>query len=295
LSASRDDSPRDGPDCELAAHAAVRLSLDALPELRKQPGRVPGEALPPAFLKHADDQTVAGLVAVFRAIEQHSPQRLTDGTFREWGAVAGPRFLGRQAMAGALQRFLAEGAWGVSPHMIPHRSLHSISGTVSQALKAHGPNFGAGGGPGGEAEVLLAAVTLLHGKRLPGVWVVLTRLDPELPPAPAGGPAPGSFCEGLALALVSARSGGGGSRLRLKVEPTPHRTATGRPQGPPFDLGALRALLERLTAGERELTQSLGCGARVELFNHAGRRPADAGPVLLPAPCLAPFGRRRSA
>jgi hypothetical protein len=95
-------------------------------------------------------------------------------------------------MAAALQRFAAEGAWGVSPHLIPHRSRHSISGTVSQALKIHGPNFGVGGGPGGTVEVLLAATALLEGKRLPGVWIVLTCLDPESPPDEAGRLAPGT-------------------------------------------------------------------------------------------------------
>ena len=112
-------------------------------------------------------------------------------------------------MASDLPRFLAEGAWDVSPHMIPHRSLHSVSGSVSQALKIHGPNFGVGGGPGCEAEVLLAGAALLEGMRLPGVWVVITRLDPELPDdGKTGRPVPGTFSRGLAMALRPAGAAG---------------------------------------------------------------------------------------
>jgi hypothetical protein len=135
-----------------------------------------GEALPPSFLKHADEQTVVGLAAVFQAIHRFG---LVGNSFTDWGVLAGPRFLGRACLAVALQRFALEGAWGVSPHLIPHRSLHSISGTVSQALSIHGPNIGVGGGPAGAAETLLAAAALLSDGRLPGVWVVLTGWDPE--------------------------------------------------------------------------------------------------------------------
>ncbi|MGH6681122.1 MAG: hypothetical protein ACREDL_19840, partial [Bradyrhizobium sp.] len=118
--------------CGVAADAVVRVGLESLPQWRRNPGSTCGEPLPASFLKHADEQTVAGLGAVYRAIQKAGLQTTN---FRDWGVVAAPRFLGRPAMAAALQRFAAEGAWGVSPHLIPHRSLHSISGTVSQALK----------------------------------------------------------------------------------------------------------------------------------------------------------------
>jgi hypothetical protein len=180
-------------------------------ELRKQPGPPCGKPLPGNFLKHADEQTVAGVAAVFQAI--HDSGLAPDGSpalFRQWGVVAAPRFLGRSAMASDLPRFLAEGAWDVSPHMIPHRSLHAASGTLSQALKIHGPNFGGGGGPGNETEGLLAGVAMLEGMRLPGVWVVLTRMHPELPDdGKSGRPVPGSFAWAVALALRPAGSPGG--------------------------------------------------------------------------------------
>lgn len=198
--------------CEIAAEATVRANLESLEQLRRQPGPAHGEPLPAALLKHADEQTVAGLCAVYQAI---AGAGLQDTCFCDWGVVAAPRFLGRPTMAAALQRFVAEGAWGVSPHLIPHRSLHSVSGTVSQALKIHGPNFGVGGGPDGTGEALLAATALLVRKRLPGVWVVLTCLSPQLPPDDAGRMPPGTQAVGFALALMPG--GTSGSSLRLQI------------------------------------------------------------------------------
>jgi len=185
--------------CEVAADAVVHVSLESLAELRRNPSPCPSEPLPASLLKHADEQTVVGLCAVYQAIAKAGWQTTC---FGDWGVVAAPRFLGRPAMAAALQRFAAEGAWGVSPHLIPHRSLHSVSGTISQALKIHGPNFGVGGGPGGTREALLAATALLEGKKLPGVWVVLTCLNPEAPPEETGRMPPGTQAVGLALALT---------------------------------------------------------------------------------------------
>jgi hypothetical protein len=230
----------------------VRVPLEGLPQWRRQPGPVVGEPLPSGFLKHADEQTVAGLAAVYQAIHDHG---LPADGFRDWGVLAAPRFLGRPAMALALQRFAAEGAWGVSPHLIPHRSLHSVSGTVSQALKVHGPNFGVGGGPGSEAEALLGAAALLERRRLPGVWVVLTRLDPEQPLDPEGRPAAGTTCLALALALVPPRAGWQGVRVRIvagvRDGPSPCTCSCGGECLPGLDLLRLEALLAGLEEAGR--------------------------------------------
>ena len=254
--------------CGVAAEAVKRVSLESLPELRRNPGPSLREPLPACFLKHADEQTVAGLCAVYQAI-QNGGLQATD--FRDWGVLAAPRFLGRPAMAAALQRFAAEGAWGVSPHLIPHRSLHSISGTVSQALRIHGPNFGVGGGPGGAVEALLAATALLETKHLPGVWVVLTCLDPEMPPDEAGRMPPATQAVGLALALVPiSRSG---SRLRLQiVRGTPDVETVARARSlagseESFDLLRLETLLNLLhdPHGDRTIVQLLDTQCRLEL------------------------------
>src|SRR5262249_310020 len=119
--------------------------MEMLPALRQRPGPGIGESLPATFLRHADEQTVAGLPAVLHAIQN---SRMSVADFRDWGIVAAPCFIGRATLAVALQRLATEGAWGISPHLIPHRSQHAVSGTISQVLKIFGPNFGAGGGPG---------------------------------------------------------------------------------------------------------------------------------------------------
>ena len=255
--------------CDVAADAVRRVSLESLPELRRNPDPSPREPLPAFFLKHADEQTVAGLCAVFQAIQKGGLQA---ADFRDWGVLAAPHFLGRPAMAAALQRFAAEGAWGVSPHLIPHRSLHSISGTVSQALKIHGPNFGVGGGPAGAAEIMLAATVLLESKHLPGVWVVLTCLDPQLPPDETGRMTPGTQAVGLALALTPFRTSGSRIRLQL-VRGTPDADTLANAKGlagsgAGFDLLRLETLLNLLhgpRGGDRTIVQLLDAHSRLEL------------------------------
>lgn len=260
--------------CEIAADAVFRLRMECLPEFRRKPGPAHGEPLPASFLKHADEQTVAGLSAVFQAIDKSG---LHSTCFRDWGVVAAPRFLGRPAMAAALQRFAAEGAWGVSPHLIPHRSLHSMSGTVSQALKIYGPNFGVGGGPGGPIEALLAAMALLERKRLPGVWVVLTCLDPELPPDASEHPIPGIHAIGLALALISAKQHDNRIRLHF-VHDSSAKSHLASVHGSGFDLLRLETLLNVLhdsCGAETTLIQLLEGGQRIELSRNNGVEPIE--------------------
>jgi hypothetical protein len=246
--------------------------------------------LPPAFLKHADEQTVLGLAAVYHAIHDHH----LNPPFTAWAVLAAPRFLGRPTMAAALQRFAAEGAWGVSPHLIPHRSLHAMSGTVSQALKIHGPNFGVGGGPCAAAEVLLAAAALLERQNVPGVWVVLSGLDPESAPDEGGRTAPGTHCVGVALALVPPRSGWSGLRLRVLAGEAmlngSHRDAAAAPA---FDLVRLHQLLNLLSGprtGPASFVQLIedgpGLCSRIELSRaaaEAGERFSGTGSRSRPA------------
>jgi hypothetical protein len=191
-------------DCPVAGFGTVRASLAQIAILRgnPMPAACPPLSLP--LLKHADDQTVAGLAAVFQAIHQHG---LGETDFSEWGVVAASSYLGRAALAATLQRMAAEGAWGISPHFIPHHSLHATSGTISQVLKTHGPNFGIEATPGGMALAITVAATLLTGGDLPGLWLVLTEHqtewippDPDLPREENQTHAPD--CVALALALV---------------------------------------------------------------------------------------------
>ncbi len=258
--------------CDVAAHACVQAPSEAMAELRRRPGPVWGEGLPASFLKHADEQTVVGLTAVYQAIQDHGlTPAVGTNPFADWGVLAAPRFLGRPTLVGALQRFATEGAWGVSPHLIPHRSLHSISGTVSLALKSRGPNFGVGGGPGAAAEALLAAASLLGCRRAPGIWVVLTAMHPEEPPDENGRTVPGTHYAGLALALLPAEPGAG--RLRLCIASGEEPSQRAMPAGAGgLDLFRLQTLLS-LVQEKRSpstLVQMLddapGVGSRMELI-----------------------------
>jgi hypothetical protein len=202
------------------AYGTAQAAGSDVAALRPQVGTILGRNLPTGFLKHADDQTVVTLIALGRAMRAFD---LQDADFTDWGVLAAPRFLGRVTMVGALERFAAEGAWGVSPHMIPHRSLHSVSGTISQALGVHGPNFGVGGGPACASEIFLATAAMLADKRLPGAWLVLSGWDPEPEVTGPGTVTPG-VCAAAALALQPAQAGFRG--LRLRIAPTEEMLAT---------------------------------------------------------------------
>ncbi len=238
----------------LAAAGASRAATNAVAALRQMPGPR-GNALPTGFLKHTDEQTLVGLASVFQAIRDY---HLLDTCFTEWGVLAAPRFLGRACLAVALQRFALEGAWGVSPHLIPHRSLHSLSGTVSQALGIHGPNFGVGGGPDSASEVLVAAAALLAEGQVPGVWVVLTGWDPEPvldgPNISANGelrPADSAYV-GAALALLPARPGWDGPRLTWYPPGTENGFGGSAVSGIAGREFGLEALVDFLGAGRRD-------------------------------------------
>jgi hypothetical protein len=259
------------------AYGSMRAAPSEIPRLRQQPGPAPAVPLPITFLKHADDQTVVGMAAVLQAIASHG---LGAMRFTEWGALAAPRFLGRVAMAATLQRFAVEGSWGVSPNLIPHRTLHSMSGTLSQALKIHGPNLGVGGGPGGLLEVLRITTAMLHGDRLPGLWVVLTGWDPE--PIPDGScvPSAETHCLGVALALTAARPGWRGRRLRLVQGEAGHSSGEEFGYTAGADLLSLQTLLTALTAPDVRkvaVVWHFEGGERLEL-EHVKAGQSFAGP-----------------
>jgi hypothetical protein len=206
--------PRAGTavSADVVASAGVRATIEEFAALRQRPGPSPGVALPASLLRHADEQTIAGLAAVLRAIQDF---QMNVADFRDWGIVAAPCFLGRAAMAVTLQRLAAEGAWGISPHVIPHRSQHAVAGSISQVLKIFGPNLGAGGGPGSVVHALLAGSVLLHGEGLRGVWIVATEWEPEAIPDANGGISADAVCHAVALAVVAARPGWQGLGLRV--------------------------------------------------------------------------------
>ena len=198
-------------ECSVRAFGAARASLDGIAALRKAPGPPLREPLPASLLKHADEQSVVGLAAVAHAIHDCG---LRERTFADWGVLGAPRFPGRLCVREQFLRFRQEGALGVSPHIIPHRSTHSLSGTLSLALQMRGTNFGVGGGEGALVEGLLAGLAVITEGRLPGLWLVLTEWDPEpVPGRPRS--ATGAVCHAVALALAATLPDDPGPRLRL--------------------------------------------------------------------------------
>jgi hypothetical protein len=170
--------------------------------MRKELVSLSGEPFPHNFLKASDEQTVVALAAVLQAIKQH-------------GVIAAPRFFGRLNAADVLVKVETAGAAKAPPLFVPHRSLHAVSGTISQALEIKGPNFGVGGGINAPVEGLLTALTLLDEYQLPGLWVVLTQNDPEPLPDGRGNSVVPAVCHALALAFMPVAEDWKGLRLLL--------------------------------------------------------------------------------
>jgi hypothetical protein len=183
----------------------LRGSAKAIAQWRKEP-IVRGGKPSVSLLKNSEDQTVLGWRAVHAAIEhQHWQER----SFADWGVIAAPNLCGRVTNAQSLHLYQKEGAWGISPHLIPHQSLHAMSGTISQALQLHGPNFGVSGAPNASPDAFLMAAAMMMDGRLPGLWVVLTGYETEWIPAADGRPTQGPMCQAAALALTHDADGAG--------------------------------------------------------------------------------------
>ena len=190
----------------------MRGSAEEIAQIRRQPVSFGAQKMPISFLKHAEDLTVLALATVLRAVEQEDWQ---GQRFADWGVVAAPNLFGRVSIAQSIQRYQQEGAWGVSPHLIPHQSLHAMSGTISQALKINGPNFGIGGSSNSGPDALLIAGAMMMDGLLPGLWVVLAGHETEWIPAADGSPVPAPMCQAIALALTPGKMDGTGIHLSL--------------------------------------------------------------------------------
>jgi hypothetical protein len=201
----------------VAASALLRAGPETIAQWRRQPIVVGSEKMPVSFLKHAEDQTVVAMRTVLAVLEQQGWQARS---FADWGVIAAPSFFGRVCSARSFQRFQVDGAWGASPHLIPHQSLHGLSGTLSQALKIHGPNFGVSGAPNAGPDAFLIAAAMLADRALPGLWVVLTGHESEPIPDRATDTQPTSICHAVVLALTPASSQLAGSHLSIgQVKP----------------------------------------------------------------------------
>jgi hypothetical protein len=192
-----------------------------LVDLRTNPGNwSAGSESPASHLKLVDEQAVLATVALLRAVNGASWQ---DRSFTEWAVVAAPKFLGRMRGTAAFARFLRLGPRSMSPILIPTLSLHSISGVISLILQSRGSNFGAGGDRSHVSEGLLTGLAFQHGRKLPGVWVILTGWEPESIPDDNGRSTNSILGYGIAMALVDESSTEPG--MRLHYDPTPvHNT-----------------------------------------------------------------------
>jgi hypothetical protein len=224
----------------IAASSILRADAATIESWRRQPIVVGTEKLPVSMLRHAEDQTLLSLKSVLDARTQSG----CDGVcFNDWGVIAAASFFGRLNIATTLQRFQQEGAWGVSPHLIPHQSLHAISGTISQMLKIHGPNFGVGGGANSASDAVLLAAAMLADGNLPGLWLVVSGHAAERIPAADGAHPVAPECVAVALALTAAFPAAGALHLSIGTS----ISLDDRALLPLLDVGLLA---EYLTAGK---------------------------------------------
>jgi len=256
--------------CEVVAHAALRLSPDAVAAWRGQLSARTGGRLTPSFVKNSDEQTVAALAAVLQAAEDSGlpPEGMID-----WGVFSAPRYLGRVALAQTMVRFAAEGAWGLSPHMIPHRSLHSVSGTISQALNFRGLNLGVGGGCHAASEALLLAAATLAEGRVPGLWVTMTGYHPEVIPTETGHAAKACDCCVIALALTAGRAELPGWRMHVNAGAA--RVGPDQPRAEPTVL-SVEGLLDALSENPPKAGTPFSLGAGGWLLLDGTRAKAGA-------------------
>jgi hypothetical protein len=258
-----------GFEAEAAGHVLCALTRQEIADFRRRPGPLPEGWAPvqPSVLRQSDDQTITALAALTRLLPvlDNAHHRSLD----RWGLLTAGRFVGRSNLVIALNRFRAEGVWGVSPHLIPHYALHSPSGTLSLALGLHGPNLGIGGGLFSGFEGLLTALTWLKGGIVPGVCLVFCGWHPEYVPDPQGEPINECRCLALALALVPASSTAGHiHRPRLRL------AASQRPAAPfPLDLAQVGELLDRSQVDQPERNSLLPPGLSLHAAHEGSAIP----------------------
>jgi hypothetical protein len=249
------------------AFGAVRLAMAEIAPLRKKlPPWVPTDTAG-HFLKYADEQSVAAVAAVDRAIQGHGVDLNAQ---RDWPIIAAPRFFGRVAGPGIISGYDRGGPQAVSPQVIPQHSLHSMSGALSILLGSRGPNAGVGGGPESLDDAILAAFSL-PGADAPGLWLVATAWDPE-PVVDRGCRLLNEpVCHAFALSLrKSARSAAPGE---LCLQPCRASQPSIMMPSPPMSVSRIVGQLSQLASGgEFRLAWTLAWGAEVELSVRAAQQ-----------------------
>ncbi len=188
----------DLPTCGVVAGSGLRVPWADIPELRKNPGSHRGQSFI-GLVRQSDEQTVLALAAVMKTIERMGWQ---DRSFANWGVVASGRSFGRVRFDSAIERYRRMHTRGASPLVVPHLSLHAMSGTLSIALGMHGPNFGVSGQANHLGETLLAGLGMIEREAVDGLWVVACDLDPEPSLDARGEPANEVIGHAAALAIT---------------------------------------------------------------------------------------------
>ena len=249
--------------CSIRGHAVVASRLSSLAALRDAASPPGCPALPPHFLRHSDEHTVVAVRAVLAAIAG-LPKPVA---FDRCGIVAAPCQAGRIAAARSLTQ---RQAGGVSPHVVPQCSLHSLGDAVSVALGMHGPHIGVGGGPDALAEGLFAAVSLFQGGTASGcdlAWLVVTDWDTEPLLDAAGIPTNDPSCRALAMLLAPADPADD-DRLRLSLHGPSAAVVAALPADPPAGgLAAFCRAVEMCATGSVLTSWAVSCpwGAEIRL------------------------------
>jgi hypothetical protein len=237
------------------------IPLAAIAPLRKKlPAWVP-DSVAGHFLKYTDEQTVAAVAAVDRAIQTHQIDLRKQ---RHWPIIAAPRFLGRVAGPAVIHGYDRGGPQSVSPHIIPQNSLHSVSGALSILLASRGPNVGVGGGPESLDDAILAAFSLPGSGQAVGCWLVATAWDPEPVADRDCRPQNEPVCHALALTLRFAAAAGACGELTLRS------SAASQIANPPTECRAsvaqlVKQLEESPMAGAFRLAWTLAWGAEAQI------------------------------
>jgi len=197
--------------CDVVASASAIVAAEETSRLREPLVAAFCDRVSNALLKQADEQSLVTLRAFCNLFQRWPELRRPDPN---WGLVVAPRVPGRKRVIESIGKFREQGAWSISPHIIPHCTLHSLAGLLSQVLDLHGPNIGTGGKPGCEGEAFAVAGTWLAAERLPGLWLVLTGWDRE------SATYRGSMCQALVLGLKSAARQDAVGRSRVIISPT---------------------------------------------------------------------------
>ena len=243
------------------AWGTARLALPAIPALRKcLPTWVP-ESTAGHFLKYADEQTVAAVSAIDRAIQSHE---IDLSQRRNWPIIAAPRFLGRVAGPAVIRGYEQGGPQSVSPHIIPQNSLHSVSGALSILLASHGPNVGIGGGPESLDDAILAAFSLPGMSGAEGCWLIATAWNPEPVADRQGRFSNEPICHACALSLQFTATGSAGGELQF--QPARTQRADDRSLRPQMSVSHIVSQIEQLAGGEScHLAWALNWGGEVAL------------------------------